>query len=151
MGLWLEAAYFNTRIYTKTHGGRLMLPKLTRSTTSAYFCISKRWASSQQDVRAYRGADVGSDHMLLVAQVKLKLKRIVKKQRLVQPDHNNLKDSKFYKQFQLELSNRFSVLQTARHGWRSRADVDLMEVYNERCSFKGIGSKTWVLERTLDQ
>jgi len=49
--------------------------------------------------------------MLLVAQVKLKLKRIVNKKRLVQPERNNLKDSKFRNQFQLELSNRFSVLQ----------------------------------------
>jgi len=28
-----------------------------------HFCISKRWASSLQDVRAYRGADVELDHI----------------------------------------------------------------------------------------
>jgi len=49
--------------------------------------------------------------MLLVAQVKFKQKRIVNIQILVQPDCNYLKDSKFRKQFQLELSNRFSILQ----------------------------------------
>jgi len=49
--------------------------------------------------------------MLLVVQVKFKLKRVVNKHRLVQPDRNNLKDSKFRKKFQLELSNRFSILQ----------------------------------------
>jgi len=76
-----------------------------------HFCISKKWASSLQDDRAYREADVGSDHMLLVEQGKFKLKWIVNKQRLVHPDRNNLKDSKLRKQLQLELSNRFRILQ----------------------------------------
>ena len=76
-----------------------------------HVCISKRWATALQDVRAYRGADVGSDHMLLVAQVKLKLKRLVKKQKIEQPERSLLKDEEFRKQFQVELSNRFSALQ----------------------------------------
>ena len=35
--------------------------------------IVRRWRSTFQDVRAKRGADVGSDHHLVVAQLKLKL------------------------------------------------------------------------------
>ena len=37
-------------------------------------CISRRRASSLQDVRVYRGADVTSDHHLLVTAMKMKLK-----------------------------------------------------------------------------
>ena len=44
-----------------------------------YICISKRWASSIQDVRVKRRADIGSDHELVVSKIKLKLKRIPKK------------------------------------------------------------------------
>ena len=40
-----------------------------------YICISKRWRSAIQDVRVYRGADVGSDHYLMRASLRLRLKR----------------------------------------------------------------------------
>lgn len=33
-----------------------------------------KWAASLQDVRAKRGADIVSDHKLVVAKVKLRLK-----------------------------------------------------------------------------
>jgi len=46
-----------------------------------------------------------SDHMLLVAQVKLKLKRIVKKTEISATGPVNLEDIKFRKQFHLQLSN----------------------------------------------
>ena len=39
--------------------------------------ISGKWRKSLQDVRFRRGADVGSDHHLVVKHVKLKLKRTV--------------------------------------------------------------------------
>ena len=46
-----------------------------------YICISKRWNSSLQDVRVRRGADVGSDHYLVCAKIKIKLKKqkVIKK------------------------------------------------------------------------
>ena len=43
-----------------------------------YICINKRWSSGMKDVRAFRGADVGSDHNLLVAKLQLRLKKIAK-------------------------------------------------------------------------
>lgn len=38
-----------------------------------HFCIARKFRRSLHDVRAMRGADVGSDHHLLVATLKLKL------------------------------------------------------------------------------
>ena len=38
-----------------------------------HMVISKKWRRSLLDVRGYRGADVASDHYLVVAQIKLKL------------------------------------------------------------------------------
>ena len=38
-----------------------------------HIAISKKWRRSLLDVRSYRGADVASDHYLVVAQLKLKL------------------------------------------------------------------------------
>lgn len=40
-----------------------------------YICISSRWRSSLHDVWTFRGADVGSDHNLVVARIWLRLKR----------------------------------------------------------------------------
>ncbi|KAK1804513.1 hypothetical protein P4O66_020515, partial [Electrophorus voltai] len=53
-----------------------------------FICISRRWRSALLDVRAYRGADVGSDHYLLEGPAAVQ-------------------------QFQLELRNRFELLQDA--------------------------------------
>jgi len=38
-----------------------------------HMAISKKWIRSLLDVHGYRGADVVSDHYLVVAQIKLKL------------------------------------------------------------------------------
>ena len=35
----------------------------------------QKWRRSLQDVKAYRGADIGSDHVLVVASVSLKLRK----------------------------------------------------------------------------
>ena len=39
-----------------------------------HICISKRLRRSQRDVRVYKGADVASDHYLVVAKLRLKLR-----------------------------------------------------------------------------
>lgn len=38
-----------------------------------HFLLSQRWRSLLQDVRAMRGADVNSDHHMILAKVKVKL------------------------------------------------------------------------------
>ncbi len=49
-----------------------------------HICISKKFRRSLQDVRVRRGADVGSDHHLVVASMQLKLKRTGWKQHYVE-------------------------------------------------------------------
>ena len=51
-----------------------------------YICISKRWRSAIQDVRVYRGANVRSDHYLMKASLRLRLKR-KQEQPTVRPWH----------------------------------------------------------------
>uniref|UniRef100_A0A8C4XBT5 Endonuclease/exonuclease/phosphatase domain-containing protein n=1 Tax=Erpetoichthys calabaricus TaxID=27687 RepID=A0A8C4XBT5_ERPCA len=50
-----------------------------------YICVSKRWCSSLLDVKSQRGADVGSDHNLLVAKCRLKLMRSTPKPQRPRP------------------------------------------------------------------
>jgi Reverse transcriptase (RNA-dependent DNA polymerase)/Domain of unknown function (DUF6451) len=44
-----------------------------------HICISRRWSKQLLDVRVFRSADVGSDHHLLVATLRLKFQRVPKK------------------------------------------------------------------------
>ena len=39
-----------------------------------HICINNKYRSFIQDVRAYKGADIGSDHNLCIAKLKAKLK-----------------------------------------------------------------------------
>ena len=48
--------------------------------------VNGKWRSSLQDARAYRGADVASDHNLLVVEVvSLKLRRVRRRQQMGPP------------------------------------------------------------------
>ncbi|XP_028654659.1 craniofacial development protein 2-like [Erpetoichthys calabaricus] len=76
-----------------------------------YICISKRWCLSLLDVKSRRGADVGSDHNLLVAKSRLKLMRSTPKPQRPRPFNvTKLKETPIAQQFQLELRNCFKIL-----------------------------------------
>jgi endonuclease/exonuclease/phosphatase family metal-dependent hydrolase len=51
-----------------------------------HFAISRKWRRSLQDVRNKRGADIGSDHHLVVALFKLTFLASQRKYKLVQED-----------------------------------------------------------------
>jgi hypothetical protein len=97
-------------------------------------------------VRNKRGADIGSDHHLIVANFKLKIR--ADKQRKKQPskryDISRLKDDKkFQGLFKLELTNRFKVLtdmervdnETVEEKWRK-----IRTTFTEACE-KVLGFK----------
>ena len=73
--------------------------------------MNNRWRSSLQDVRARWGADAGSDHVLIIAKVKLKLRRVAKKDERTPPlDVGKLQDPNVRKTYQTEVRNSFAVL-----------------------------------------
>ena len=76
-----------------------------------HICYQRRWASSVQDVRAHRGADVGSDHYLVVATLKVKLKSMANKKTYKILDIDKLRKEPIQKQFRIQLNNRFSALE----------------------------------------
>ena len=43
-----------------------------------HIAINRKWRTSLLDVKAYRGTDVGGDHMLVVSTIRLKPRRAVK-------------------------------------------------------------------------
>jgi hypothetical protein len=74
--------------------------------------INKKWKSSLQDVRAYRGADVATDHALMIAKLALKLKATQKTQTKESPayDSDKLSNTKVQHEFTMQLTNRFESM-----------------------------------------
>ena len=76
-----------------------------------HIMINGKWRRSFQDVRVRRGADVGSDHHLVTANVKLKLMKQATPYRIRRFDTGKLRDPKKKHEFRLELKNRFRILE----------------------------------------
>jgi len=75
--------------------------------------VRQRWRGSLQDVRTKRGADIGSDHHLVVAKLKMRLSARKKQQNSrVKFDVAKLRTPEIREAFQLALHNRFQALET---------------------------------------
>ena len=75
------------------------------SPKSDYVLCSKRWRSSIQSAKTGQGADCGSDHELLIAKFRLKLKKLGKTTRPFRYDLNQIPCD-----YTVEVRNRFQGL-----------------------------------------
>ena len=75
--------------------------------------INKMFRRSLQDVRVKRGADVASDHHLVTARLKLKLRRngVEQERRKARYNVDFLKDPRTAEEYKVALANRFKALQ----------------------------------------
>ena len=78
-----------------------------------HLLINAKWRRSLLDVKVKRGADVGSDHQMIIAKVKLKLRRTQNKID-IQRRYNiqKLKDPHTKITFITQVKNRFQALQS---------------------------------------
>lgn len=120
-----------------------------------HITINGRWKRSLNDVRAYRGADIYSDHFLLVCSLRLKLRRAYCRRSVRQRYHNErLKHPEVCREFSSRLrSNLQECLQTGgiadpQRGWVAiresyckAAEATLMQQGKERR--KWISDETW--------
>ena len=70
-----------------------------------YVICSRRWRSSIQLAKTRLGADCGSDHELLIAKLRLKLKKVGKTTRPFKYDLNHILND-----YTVEVRNRFKGL-----------------------------------------
>ena len=70
-----------------------------------YILCRQRWRSSIQSAKTRPGADCGSDHQLLIAKFRLKLKKVVKTTRPFRYDLNQIPYD-----YTVEVGNRFKRL-----------------------------------------
>ena len=87
------------RLYTWTSPGG------QRRNQIDYILCSQRWRSSIQAAKTRQGADCGSDHELLIAKFRLKLKKVGKTTRPFRYDLNQIPYD-----YTVEVTNRFKEL-----------------------------------------
>ena len=79
--------------------------KLNGSMKTDYILCSQRWRSSIQSAKTRPGADCGSDHELLIAKFRLKLKKVGKTTKPFRYDLNQIPYN-----YTVEVRNRFQGL-----------------------------------------
>ena len=87
------------RLYTWTS------PDVQHWNQIGYLLCGQRWRSSRQSAKTRPGADYGSDHELLIAKFRLKLKKVREKTRLFRYDLNQIPHN-----YTVEMRNRFKEL-----------------------------------------
>lgn len=105
-----------------------------------YFTINKRFRNAITKCKTYPGADVGNrcDHVPVVAQLRLKLKKIAKAQTVVRRDWGQLKREGTKSAFQLEVKNRFDVLQESQENQENEKHQVEKEWYSLQNALKEV-------------
>ena len=109
MFLVLFPPQLRVNIYSELHDKRRLCTWTSpdsqhRNQTDSILC-SQRWRSSIQSAKTRPGADCGSDHELLIAKFRLKLKKVGKTTRLFKYDLNQIPYD-----YTVEVRNRFKGL-----------------------------------------
>lgn len=105
-----------------------------------HFAISRKFRSSLLDIRNKRGADVGSDHHLMLAKIRLKISKVKDQTNRVNPkyDINKLQNNEIKAQFQLELKNTFTPLLEIENEMDTNVDQKWDKIKD---GFKAVGEK----------
>jgi hypothetical protein len=116
-----------------------------------FIMVDRRWKSSMQNVRTRPGADCGSDHQLLVARFKLKLKVKRSEAPPVRYDVENIPSA-----FTVDVSNKFQQLleveeeeQTPNELWEKMKETVLSEA-KRHIPKKRRKKNPWISQTTLD-
>ena len=110
-----------------------------------------------QDVRAYRGADIASDHQLLVAKFKIKIARATKQEQTRNRKFNiqKLNNPELNREFSIKLSNRFQDLAEIDDGSVDKQWKRVKTTYNTTCQeelgFSKKEYKTWLSDNTIEK
>ena len=144
--------------HKKIHKATWVSPDMRTMNQIDHVCICKKFRRSLQDVRVKRGADVASDHHLLVAKMKLKLKRHYTEQTANRTRYNTslLKDQAKKEEFKISLSNKFQALseiledETTEGKWQ-RVKETVQSTCQEVLGNSKPAHKEWITASTLSK
>ncbi|VDP34475.1 unnamed protein product [Schistosoma curassoni] len=113
----------------RMHKSTWISPDHTTENQIDHICINKKFRRTMEEARTRRGADIASDHHLVVANLKLKLKKNWTTGQTALHRFNTafLRDTDKLDEFKIALNNRFQALQdllredetTMRDSWKS--------------------------------
>lgn len=118
-----------------------------------YVLINNRFRSTLQDVRAMRGPDCGSDHYLIRAKLRLRLRRTKKRDPPpTKRDWKCLRDPTIGRKFQLALSNKFALLPHSDNVDIEQVQISeaIIECAASLCPIIRHRTQLWISDECLD-
>ncbi|CAH8530029.1 unnamed protein product [Schistosoma rodhaini] len=144
----------------RIHKTTWISPDHTTENQIDHICINKKFRRSMEDVRTRRGADIASDHHLVVAKMRLKLKKHWTTGQTALQRFNTafLRDNDKLQEFKITLNNRFQALQdllneqdtTMEDNWKGIKEA-LTSTCQEVLCPKKHHHKEWISMGTLDK
>ncbi|VDP55033.1 unnamed protein product [Schistosoma margrebowiei] len=135
-------------------------PDHTTQNQIDHICIKKTFRRTIEDVRTKRGADIASDHHLLVAKMKSKLKKHWTVGRTISQKFNTafLQDTNKLNKFKIVLSNNFQAFHgllngegtTVESNWKGIKEA-ITSTCHEVLGHKKHHHKEWITVDTLDK
>ena len=127
-----------------------------------HVAIGRKWRRSLLDVRSKRGADIGSDHhLVVVTKFKMKIQAYSQRTRQLRKryDISKLKDDKKARElFKIELKNRFHILTDMENienetveETRRKIRTAFVETRENVLGFKERNKKDWMTQQTWEK
>ena len=137
----------------KIHKVTWEFPDQTKQNQIDHITIHKKWRRSLLDVRAFRGADVASDHQLLVRSVQLKTAALTVRDTADRPKFNTdkLKSKTVHKSMEKEIEKIIQRTQNANEctekKWHN-IQTALLEASEEILGRSKTRGKEWISDDT---
>ena len=118
-----------------------------------YIITREEWLTSVKKTRVYRSAEIGSDHYLVVSEVKIKIcgKRLTRKKRF---DTEKLDQIETRNKFQIKIKNSFEALanltdelQDAENEWMN-FKTEMSKVAEEELGYRTTKKTSWITKET---
>ncbi|CAH8515125.1 unnamed protein product [Schistosoma haematobium] len=146
--------------HKRIHKAKWISPNHTKENQIDHICINKKFLRTMEGVRTRRGADIGSDHHLVVANLKLKLKKNWTSGQTALQRFNTafLRDTDKLNEFKIALNNRLQALHnllkeeetTMEDSWKGIKEA-LTSTCQEVLGLKKYHHKEWISMETLDK
>ncbi|VDP08160.1 unnamed protein product, partial [Schistosoma mattheei] len=146
--------------HKRIHKATWISPDHTTENQIDHICINKKFRRTIGDVRTRRGAHIASDHHLVVANLKLKLKKNWTSGQTALQRFNTsfLRDTDKLSEFKIVLNNRFQASQdllkeeetTMEDNWKGIKEA-LTSTCQEIPGLKKHHHKEWISIETLDR
>ena len=139
------------------HKATWLSPDHHTSNQIDHIAVGQRWRSSLQDVRVQRGADVASDHHLVICKMKIKLKsKRLEHSTRKKFNVRKLNNDETKKDFALSIQNKFASLpieetedesETVEPMWR-RFKETVVDTCDAVLGKLPANRKTWITDET---